>query len=115
MTMAGGVATDQQMGIADEGVPLETGQLIKDWHKLSLLGASARATLKAIQEAKTKALAALPGDDGAKHRYTWIDEDGEEPTQYIVSTVPPGDPSDIKFRREPKRRATVDMREAPRD
>lgn len=109
-----GVETDQQLGLADEPVAAEVGALIKDWHDLSLQGHGARAILKATEEAKTKALDALPGDGGAKHRYTWIDEDGEEPVQYVVSTTPPTDPRDIEFTRVPKRRATVDKQKAPR-
>lgn len=109
-----GVATDQQMGLADEPVAGEVGALIKDWHDLSLQGHNARTIIKAIEVAKTKALDALPGDDGGKHRYTWIDENGEEPVQYVVNTTPPTEPKDIEFRREPKRRATVGKEEAPR-
>ncbi len=110
-----GVQTDQQMGLADEPVAAEVGSLIKDWHDLALQGHNARTIIKAIKVAKTKALDSLPGDDGAKHRYTWIDENGEEPVQYVVNTTPPTAPTDIAFRREPKRRATVDKEEAPRE
>ncbi len=110
----GGVETDQQMGLADEAVAAEVGRLIKDWHALSLQGHNARTIIKAIEVAKTKALDALPGDDGSKHRFTWIDEDGEEPVQYVVSTTPPTEAKDIEFTRVPKRRATVDKQEAPR-
>jgi hypothetical protein len=109
-----GVETDQQLGLADEPVAVEVGHLIKDWHELDLQGHNARAILKGIGEAKTKALDALPGDDGAKHRYTWIDEDGEEPVQYVVNTTPATEAKDIEFTRVPKRRATVDKQEAPR-
>lgn len=109
-----GVQTDQQMGLADEPVAREVGHRIKDWHDLFLQGHNARVILKAIKEAKTAALDALPGDDGGKHRYTWIDEDGAEPVQYVVATTPAREPSDIEFRRVPKRRATVDKQEAPR-
>ncbi len=109
-----GVQTDQQMGLADEPVAAEVGHLIKDWHNLALQGHNARTIIKAIEVAKTKALDALPGDDGGKHRFTWIDEDGEEPVQYVVSTTPPTEPKKIGFTRVPKRRATVDKQEAPR-
>jgi hypothetical protein len=109
-----GVKTDQQLALADESVAADIGHLIKDWHELSLQGHNARVILKAIEVAKTRALDALPGDDGTKHRYTWIDEDGAEPVQYVVATTPPTEPKDIEFKRVPKRRATVDKQEAPR-
>lgn len=114
MTTGRGVKADQQIGLADEAVAAEVGKKIKDWHDLSLQGHNARTIIKAIEVAKSAALDALPGDDGAKHRYTWIDEEGEEPVQYVVATTPPTEPKDIEFRREPKRRATVDKQEAPR-
>lgn len=109
-----GVQTDQQLGLVDEAVAAEVGHLLKDWHDLDLQGHNARVILKAIKEAKTAALAALPGDDGGKHRFTWIDEDGAEPVQYVVATTPAREPSDVEFTRVPKRRATVDKQEAPR-
>jgi hypothetical protein len=102
------------MGLSDEAQSAEVGALMKDWHDLALKGPDARAVIKQIEAAKDRALDVLPGDDGAKHRYTWIDEDGDEPVQYIVLTTPPTDPKDINFTREPKRRAVVEKQEAPR-
>ena len=111
-----GVSTDQQLGIQDEPVPPETGILIKEWFDIDALGAQARATLKAISDAKDKAMGALPGDDGGAHRYTWIDEEtGPEPVQYCVNTTPPTPASKVEFTREPKRRGKVDKVEAPRE
>lgn len=110
-----GVATDQQIGLTDEPVSADVGALIKDWHNLALKGPDARVIVKAIDVAKDRALGALPADDGAKHRFTWIDEDGDEPVQYVVLTTPPVADKDIKFTRVGSRRATVDKREAPRE
>ncbi len=107
--------TNQQMGLADEPVNDEVGKLMGDWFRLAQLGAGARATLKGITEAKDKCMGALPGDDGAKHRYTFIDETGPEPIMYEVSTTPPGEAKNVEFERVPKRRGTIDTREAPRE
>ena len=110
----GGVDTNQQIGLADESVDEKTGKLMSDWQRLAQLGAGARATLKGIKEAKQQVLDALPGDDGAKHRFTYIDETGPEPVMYEVNTTPPGEAKNVEFERVPKRRATIDTREAPR-
>ncbi len=110
----GGVDTNQQIGLQDEPQSPEVGKLMKEWDDLAPLAAQAHATIKAIQAAKEKCMAALPGDDGQKHRYTYIDENGAEPVQYIVTTVPPGESKDISFRREPSRRGQIEKKEAPR-
>ncbi len=110
----GGVETDQQMGLQDEPQSAEVGVLMKEWDDLTPLAAQAHATLKAIGVAKDKCMAALPGDDGQKHRYTYIDENGAEPVQYIVTTVPPGEPKEVSFTREPGRRGQIEKQEAPR-
>lgn len=110
-----GVETDQQMGLSDEPVGAEVGELIKDWHNLALQGADARTIIKAIGVAKDRAIGALPADDGAKHRFTWIDEDGHEPVQYVVLTTPPVGDKNVSFTRVGSRRATVDKQEAPRE
>lgn len=110
-----GVNTDQQLGIQDEPVSAEAGDLMRKWFDIAQQGEQARAALKSIEEAKTKAMDALPRDDGGAHRYTFIDEEtGPEPVQYIVNTTPPTPPSDVSFTREPKRRGKVDKTEAPR-
>lgn len=110
----GGVDTNQQIGLQDEPQTPEIGKLMKEWDDIAGQGAQAHATIKAIQVAKEKCMAALPGDDGQKHRYTYIDEDGAEPVQYIVTTVPPGEAKDVSFIREPSRRGQIEKREAPR-
>ena len=111
----GGVDTNQQIGLQDEPQSPEVGKLMKEWDDLAPMAAQAHATIKAIQVAKDKCMAALPGDDGQKHRYTYIDEEtGPDAVQYIVTTVPPGEAKEVSFTREPGRRGQIEKKEAPR-
>ncbi len=115
--MVSGVGKDSQTGLSDEPIADREVQVaIKAWHKASLHGKNARKTLKEITDAKQKVRDLMPKfDDGSSHRFTFIDEEEEEPVQYVVNTRPGPDDKDIAFTRHSQARMGIDQIEAPRD
>ena len=111
------VGQDAQGGLSDEpSGDREVQQAVKEWYKASLLTAGARKTIKDHEDAKKKVRDLMPGfDDGQRHRFTFIDENEDEPVQYVVATRPGPDPKDIAFKRQSRARLRVDQVEAPRE
>ncbi len=110
------VGQDAQAGLSDEPIAdREVQEAIKGWYELSLLGKAARGTIKDIADAKKAVRDLMPSfEDGVSHRYTFIDETGPEPVQYVVPTRPGPKPKDVAFTRHSQARMSVDQIEAPR-
>ncbi len=111
------VGTNAQIGLSDEPIAdREVQEAVKVWHKASLLGASARKTLKDIADAKKKVRDLMPSfDDGTEHRFTFIDETEAEPVQYEVNTRPGPEDKAVAFTRKSQARMRVGQVEAPRE
>lgn len=111
------VEQDAQAGLSDEPIgDREVQAAIKDWFAKNRLTANARKIIKDNDDAKDKVRDLMPGfDDGQRHRFTFIDEESEEPVQYVVMTRPGPEPKDIAFERKSRARLRVEQTEAPRE
>ncbi len=87
------VSKDGQAGLQDEPIQdREIQAAIKAWHEAHLKASTARQAIKTDSDAKDKVRDLLPGmGDGQPHRYTFVDELGADPIQYVVR-VRPGPP-----------------------
>lgn len=111
------VGQDAQSGLSDEPIAdREVQEAVKKWYKASRLTAGARKVIKDHDDAKKNVRDLMPGfDDGQRHRFTFIDENEDEPVQYVVATRPGPEPKDIAFTRTSRARLRIDQVEAPRE
>ena len=91
------VSNDGQTSLEDEPIQdREIQAAVKGWHSAYLKATTARQAIKDVKDWKKKVRDLLPKiDDGQPHRYTFIDELGADPMQYVVKVRPGPDDKDV--------------------